>query len=110
MANVSNSARRLSRRLSLFAAFTAGEAYSIYATFFAHAFGPSAVYVVDRPTSPRVALRQVGHIEVVFNWASVIHILVVSLIIFGLVWFATWATGKYATDSRRKPSLGLETS
>lgn len=83
-------------RLGLLAAFIAGEAYSIYATFFAHALTPVAVYVIDRSTHRRLLPGQIGDIEDVFHWDGLASILVFSLVVATLTWCAMRVTAKYA--------------
>lgn len=88
------------RRLSLLAAFVAGEAYSIYATFFAHAVTPATVYVVNRYTHRRLLPGQIGDIEEVFTWDALAPILVFSLIVFTLTWCIMRVTAKCAHQFR----------
>ena len=90
------------RRWSLFAAFVAGEAYSIYATFFAHALTPVTVYVVDRYTHRRLLPGQIGDIEEVFSWDALLPILVFSLVVFSLTWCIMRVTAKCAHQFRRQ--------
>ena len=68
MAMVTEDKEACGRRLNLLASFVAGEACSIYATFFAHAVTPATVYVVNRYTHRRLLFGQIGDIEEVFNW------------------------------------------
>jgi len=77
---------KAARRWSLFAGFVAGEAYSICATYFAHALAPASVYVVDRYTHQRLLPGQIGDVEEIFNWDGLLPILLVSYIVFSLPW------------------------
>lgn len=99
------------RRLSLLAAFVASEAYSIYATFFAHALTPVTVYVVDRYTHRRLLPGQIGDIEEVFTWDGLVPILVFSLIVFSLTWCIMRVTARCAhrSGSRQSPNLRKST-
>jgi hypothetical protein len=90
------------RRLSLLVGIVAGEAYSIYATFFAHVLTPATVYAIDRYTHRRLLPGQIGDLVEVFNWDGLIPILVFSLIAFALVWCITSITAKYARQFRRQ--------
>jgi hypothetical protein len=110
------------RRWSLLAGFVAGEAYSIYATFFAHALAPATAYVVDRYTHQRLLPGQIGDIEEIFDWDGLLPILVVSLIVFSLPWCIMRVTaGCFVTSSvlnvielrditlaRTEPEVGCE--
>jgi hypothetical protein len=93
------------KRFRLLAALVAGEAYSMYATFLAGAVRPPSVYVVDRHTHRRLPPGQIGHIEELFHWNDVIQILVVSLLIFALVWFSIQIAVKWADERGRRVLL-----
>jgi hypothetical protein len=90
------------RRLSLLVGIVAGEAYSIYATFIAHALTPVTVYEVDRYTHRRLSSGQIGDIEEIFNWASLVPVLVLSLIVSALTWYVICLTASCAHQFRRQ--------
>lgn len=77
------------RRLSLIAGLAAGEAYSIYATFFGHALRSPSLYVVDQYTHRHLLPGQFGYTVEVFYWEDLIQLVAVSLLIFGSVWWGT---------------------
>jgi hypothetical protein len=87
---------------ALLPGFVAGEAYSIYATFFAHALAPATVYVVDRYTHRRLLPGQIGDIEEIFNWDGLLPILLFSLIVFSLPWCIMRVTAGCVNRFRRQ--------
>ena len=99
------------RRLGCLAGLVAGWTYSIYATFFAHALTPPSVYVIDRYTHRRLLPGQIGDLSEVFNLDGLIHMLVLSLIVFILAWCIVSTTTKCAYElSRRTGALERELS
>lgn len=90
------------RRWSFLAAFIAGEAYSIYATFFAHALQPPDVHVTDRYTRRRLLPGQIGNLEVTVNWDDLIRILALSLVLFILVWCIMRLTAKRGHELKKQ--------
>jgi hypothetical protein len=103
---VMDASPRGGNRLSPIAALAAGEAYSIYATFFGHALGSPSVYLVDRYTHRRLLPGQIGDIEEALHWSDLIWVLAVSLIIFILVWWGV----SIALRCAYKPESGGATS
>lgn len=93
---------KTARRLGLLAGLVAGEAYSIYATFIAHALTPVTVYVVDRYTHRQLLPGQIGDIEEIFNWAGLVPVLILSLIVSGLTWYVIRVTASCAYQYRRQ--------
>jgi hypothetical protein len=77
-------------RLSSIAALAAGEAYSIFVTFFTHALKPPIVYAVDQYTHRRLSVGQIGYIEEAFYWSDLFRVLAVSLALFLLVWWGSY--------------------
>jgi len=90
------------RRWSLLAAVAAGEACSIFATFFIHALRPPRISLVDRYTLRPLPRGQIGALQEVFYWNDLIRVLVVSLVIFVVVWCAIRMAAKLAHEHGRK--------
>lgn len=96
------------RRWSLLAAFVAGEACSICATFFTHALRPPRIYVIDRYTHRHLLHSQIGGIQEVFYWNDLIRVLALSLIIFALVWWTIRIAARLAHEHRRTTDARAE--
>jgi hypothetical protein len=99
---------RISSHLQLLGAFAAGEASSVYATFFAHAVRPPSVYVIDRYTHHRVSAGKIGDLEEVFHWDGLILVLVLSLIVFGVAWCVIRVAVEYADHLRSQTVVRSE--
>jgi hypothetical protein len=96
-------------RCSCLAGLVAGWTYSVYATFFAHALTPPSVHVIDRYTHRRLLPGQIGDLSEVFNLDGLIHMLVLSLIVFILVWCILGAVAKWGHElSRRTGAMERE--
>jgi hypothetical protein len=90
------------RRLGCLAGLVAGWTYSVYATFFAHALTPPSVYVIDRYTHRRLLPGQIGDLSEVFNLDGLIHMLVLSLIVFIMVWCILGVAAKWGHELGRR--------
>lgn len=71
------------RSLSLLAGYAAGEAYSIYAVFGAHALSPVAAYLTERTPYLRAVS---GKYHEVLDLSGVLPVLLASLVVFTLAW------------------------
>ena len=72
--------------ISLLGGFVAGEVYSIYAAFVAQLIGPVVVFLIDPKTGRHLATGQIGTIEEVVNWSSVVTTVAISIVLFGIAW------------------------
>lgn len=87
------------RRLSLIAGLAAGEAYSIYATFYGHALRSPSLYVADQHTDRHLLTGQIGYIVEVFYWDDLIRLVAISLLIFALVSGGAWLAVKFLCET-----------
>ena len=93
-------------RLSLLTAVVASQAYLIHAIFFAHALTPVGVYVLDRQTHLHLLSGQIGSIQEVFHWDGVIPTMLISFLVFVVVWMAARGTAKMLASSGPRGSSG----
>src|SRR5689334_3833196 len=96
------------RRLSVIAAFAAGEIFSVYAVFIAHTMNPVSYRLVEH----NLKLRAIyGRYEEIYNWDGLLFTLVASFAVFALAWcavrgiaagaiIATPGLASYSTESR----------
>ncbi len=90
-------------RLGVLAGLITGEAYSIYATFVAHALIPASVYIVDRSTHRRLPPGQIGDLMEVFHWDGLLAILLLSFAVFVSTCWIVCACARSAQQPGRKP-------
>ncbi|HKN01539.1 MAG TPA: hypothetical protein VJX23_13570 [Candidatus Binataceae bacterium] len=94
---------RLVKGLSLLAGYVAGEAYSIYAVFGAHALTPVTAYL--REQTPY--LRGVsGKYREVLDLDGLIPVLLVSLVVFAAAWCIVRGVALVLADSRGSADPG----
>jgi hypothetical protein len=93
------------KRFGCLAGLVAGWTYSVYATFFAHVLTPPSVYVIDRYTHRHLLPGQIGDLSEVFNLDGLIHMLVLSLIVFNLAWCIVSVTTKCAYELSRRTGV-----
>ncbi len=72
-------------KLSLLAGLTAGLAYSTFASFVANALTPVTGRIVEADSFRRAVS---GHYQEVFSLSGTLSTLIVSVIVFGLVWWS----------------------
>ena len=72
-------------KLCLLAGLTAGLAYSTFASFVANALTPVTGRIVEADAFHRAVS---GHYEEVFSLSGTLSTLIVSVIVFGLVWWS----------------------
>jgi hypothetical protein len=93
-------------RLSPLLAVAASQAYLVHAIFFAHALTPISVSVVDRQTHLHLLAGQIGDIQETFHWDGLIPTMLISVIVFVVVWMAARLTAARFARSRPIGSFG----
>jgi hypothetical protein len=90
------------KRLSLLAGCVAGEAYSIYVVFDAHALTPVSTYLTEQ--APHL-LAVSGKYHEVFDLSGLLPVLVASLVAFALAWCVVRGTALALASSEMSNSL-----
>ncbi len=85
-------------RRSLLGALIAGEASSIYATFFGNILTPFQIYLVDRATGRRLPSGHIGYIVEVFSWEGVISVVALSVVVSILTFCLIRIAAKNSTE------------
>jgi len=96
-------------KLSLLAGLTAGLAYSTFASFVANALTPVSGYLVEGDSFRRAVS---GHYQEVLSLNGAISTVLVSLIVFVLVWWTTRVILEnwQSSDGQRIESIGSSLS